>query len=134
MKNLTIGRLAKAANVGVETIRFYEREGLLPPAPRSASGYRVFSDADVRRLRFIRRGKDLGFTLQEINELLALQEGGGRRDAVKALTERKVHDIEAKIRDLEQIKDVLAGLSRRCSGRGPVKGCPIIEALSDTRG
>ena len=132
MKTLTRGQLARACGVGIEAIRFYERQGLLPAPPRSAAGYRRFSESMVHRLRFIRRAKDLGFSLKEIGELLALHDNPhGDRAEVKALTEAKVLEIEHRIRDLERMHGVLAQLAAECSGVGPISGCPIIHALAD---
>ena len=128
---LTIGQLAKACGVGIEAIRFYEREGLLPAPARSASGYRRFPAQTVQRLQFIRRAKDLGFTLREIGELLALHDQQpGDRAQVKALTEAKLGEIEQKLHDLQRMQTALAQLSEQCSGQGPISGCPIIEALT----
>jgi MerR family transcriptional regulator, copper efflux regulator len=84
MGELTIGKLANAAEVGIDTVRFYERAGLLKKPPRTAAGYRRYAEPDVARLRFIRRAKALGFSLQEIGELLRLNDGGGHRGAVRA--------------------------------------------------
>ena len=126
---LTIGRLAKAAGVGIDTVRFYERAGLLPQAARTASGYRTYGDADVERLRFVRRAKALGFSLDEIAELLKLAAGQGGRAGVKALAERRLRDLEKKIRELTVFRDALAHYARQCSGHGAVSGCPIIEAV-----
>lgn len=128
---LTIGRVAKLADVGVDTIRFYERRGLLPEPARTATGYRVYADATVDRLRFIKRAKALGFSLQEITTLLDLQDNGGPKASVKAITTRKLTQIEAKISDLERMRSVLSKLDRDCSGTGDVCGCPIIDALMD---
>ena len=129
---LTIGRLARAAAVGIDTVRFYERAGLLPPAPRTASGYRTYAAADVERLRFIRRAKALGFSLDEIAELLRLAEGKGGRAGVKALAEKRLRDLEQKIRELTVFRDTLAHYAHACSGHGPIEGCPIIEAVLAT--
>jgi DNA-binding transcriptional MerR regulator len=128
-KRLTIGRLARAAEVGIDTVRFYERAGLLPPAPRTASGYRLYGPADVERLRFIRRAKELGFSLEEIAELLRLSEGRGSRAGVKALAEKRLHDLDRKIRELTVFRTTLARYAKECSGSGPVEGCPIIGAV-----
>lgn len=128
---LTIGRIAKQADVGVDTIRFYEQKGLLPQPQRTAKGYRLYPPATVERLNFIRRAKRLGFSLEEITALLDLQDNGGTKSAVKTLTNRKLEQINAKITDLESMRDVLQSLNQRCSGRGNVAGCPIIEALAD---
>ena len=132
MKTFTRSQLARACGVGIEAIRFYEREGLLAPPPRSAAGYRRFDEHDLHRLHFIRKSKDLGFTLKEIGELLALHDDqSGDRAAVKALTEAKVGEIDRKIRNLSRIREVLAQLAAECSGSGPLSGCPIIHALAD---
>lgn len=129
IKHLTIGQFARQAGVGIDTVRFYERAGLIPAASRTASGYRTYSDADIRRMRFIRRSKALGFTLEEIAELLSLSAGQGGRAEVKALAERRLQDLDVKIQELTALRDTLASHARRCSGRGPVAGCPIIEAV-----
>ncbi|MGA8260321.1 MAG: MerR family DNA-binding protein [Arenicellales bacterium] len=128
---MTRGKLARLCGVGPETVRFYERRGLIPEAPRSSAGYRRFDQAAVDRLIFIRRAKSLGFSLPEIAELLDLrQDADGDRARVKALAESKLEEIEAKIEDLERMRSALSDLSRQCSGRGPVSGCPIIETLA----
>lgn len=127
--HLTIGRLARRAGVGIDTVRFYERARLLPRPVRTASGYRTYSDADVERLRFIRRAKALGFSLEEISELLALAAGKGGRAAVKSLAERRLRDLDRKIAELSAMRDALAHYAHRCSGHGALEGCPIIEAV-----
>jgi len=128
---LTIGRIARRADVGIDTIRFYERRGLLPEPQRTDSGYRLYPAETIVRLRFIRRAKALGFSLDEIVTLLALQDTGGPKSEVKAITHRKLEQIEAKITDLERMRDVLRELDRDCSGTGDVRGCPIIETLAE---
>ncbi len=130
MDGLSIGKLAAASGFGVETLRFYEREGLLPEPPRTASGYRVYPVDSVPRMRFVRRAKELGFSLQEIRELLRLQDGGGRRREVRELTAAHLAEVERRIADLQRVRDVLAGLRDCCDGRGAVQGCPIIEAIA----
>lgn len=130
-KPLTIGRVARQAGVGIDTIRFYERRGLLPEPRRTDSGYRLYPSATISRLHFIRRAKELGFSLDEIATLLTLQDTGGPKAEVKAITHRKLEQVEAKIADLERMRNVLRELDRDCSGTGDVDGCPIIEALSD---
>ncbi len=130
-KTLTIGRIAAQADVGIDTIRFYERRGLLPEPERTASGYRLYTADIVRRLDFIRRAKDLGFTLEEIIALLGLQDTRGSKAAVKELTRRKLEQIENKMQDLARMSDVLRALEHDCAGTGDVRTCPIIEALSD---
>lgn len=129
--NLTIGRIARLASVGVDTIRFYERRGLLPKPDRTASGYRLYKTDTVDRLHFIRRAKTLGFSLEEINTLLDLQDNGGPKAEVKSITQRKLDGINAKIDDLQRMRDVLNDLNKQCSGKGDVCGCPIIDVLSD---
>jgi MerR family copper efflux transcriptional regulator len=130
-KTLTIGRIATQADVGIDTIRFYERRGLLPEPERTASGYRLYTVDTVRRLDFIRRAKDLGFTLEEIIALLGLQDTKGSKAAVKELTRHKLEQIKNKIQDLTRMSDVLSALEHDCAGTGDVRTCPIIEALSD---
>ena len=130
MKPLTSGELARQAGVGVETVRFYEREGLLEAPARRESGYRQFGEDEVLRLRFIRRAKDLGFSLKEIKELLSLRRDEGTTCAqVKERVEAKIADIEAKIASLREMKAALAKVSKQCTGRGPTSECPILEAL-----
>jgi Hg(II)-responsive transcriptional regulator len=129
-KPLTIGRLAEHADVGIDTVRFYERRGLLPEPERTGSGYRIYAGETVARLRFIRRAKRLGFSLDEIKTLLRLQDTGGKKSEVKQLTSRKLKQIDTKIEDLTSMRAVLADLDRECSGSGDVDGCPIIEALA----
>ena len=126
---LTIGRLARQAGVGIDTVRFYERARLLPKPVRTASGYRTYGAADVERLRFIRRAKALGFSLDDIAELLALGAAKGSRAAVKALAGKRLRDLEAKIAELTVMRDTLAHYAHRCSGSGPLAGCPIVEAV-----
>lgn len=129
MTRITIGKLARHAGVGIDTVRFYEREGLLPAPQRTASGYRLYATADADRVRFIRRAKALGFTLAEIAELLKLNAGHGNRASVKKLAQHRLADLEHKIRELGAIREALAHLVHQCSGAGPVKGCPIIEGV-----
>ena len=126
---LTIGRLARAAGVGIDTVRFYERAGLMPAPARTASGYRTYARSDADRLTFIRRAKALGFSLDEIGELLRLSQGKGGRAGVKALAERRLRDLEGRIRELTVMRHTLARYARACSGHGPVEGCPIVEAV-----
>lgn len=132
MSRLSIGQLARASGIGVETIRFYEREGLIAVPARTASGYRQYNPDAVDRLGFIRRAKQLGFSLGEIRELLGLAQGDGERARVKALAEHKLAGIERRIEELRRMRAALAELTQQCSGHGPVEGCPIIEALADT--
>ena len=129
---LTIGKLADAAGVGIDTVRFYERAGLMPPPPRTPSGYRLYTGEHVQRLRFIRRAKALGFALEEIAELLRLSTGKGGRAGVKALAERRLADLQRRIRELEALRETLAHYAHACSGYGPLEGCPIVEVLLAT--
>ena len=127
---LTTSQLAHKAGVNVETLRYYERRGLLPEPPRRASGYRQYSQDDVARLQFIKRAKELGFTLQEVQELLDLRVDPDTPCAmVKRRADLKIIDIEAKLQSLKRIKKALNKLAATCSGRGPVGDCPILEAL-----
>jgi len=129
---LTIGQVARAARVGVETVRFYEREGLVVEPPRRPSGYRQYPPDAVRRVRFIRRAKDLGFTLKEIGELLSLRVNPGTTCAdVRAMAGAKVQDVERKIAELSGIRDVLVRLARSCRGKGPTSECPILDMLAE---
>jgi len=130
MKPLSIGEVARRAAVGVETVRFYERQGLLEEPARKASGYRQYDDEAVAVLRFIRRAKQLGFTLKEIKGLLSLRfDASARRSDVRRQARAKLADIEAKILDLQRMKDALMRLTNTCHGDGPATGCPILEAL-----
>jgi MerR family transcriptional regulator, copper efflux regulator len=130
MKSLTIGQVAHEAGVGIETVRFYERKGLIEEPTRRASGYRQYGEEVVDRLRFIREAKDLGFTLNEIKELLSLKLDPSSSCAeVKGRAEAKIADIEEKIRTLQRMKRALAKLTKACSGDGPTSKCPILEAL-----
>lgn len=132
MKPLTIGKLARAAGVGVETVRFYEREGLIEQPPRRASGYRQYDPQTVRRLRFIRHAKDLGFTLREIRELLELRvEPDCHCDDVLTLTQAKIADIEQRIEALQRMKQTLSKLATACRHRKRTDACPILEAIDE---
>src|SRR6266851_3339344 len=133
-ERLTIGRLAELGGVHLETIRYYEREGLLPRPPRTRAGYRIFPTDAARRLRFIKRAQALGFSLKEIRDLLALRiKPGTQPEQIRARAEAKIADIEQKIRTLRAMKRTLAQLTTRCSGCGPMAECPILESL-DTEG
>lgn len=134
MQSLTIGKLASAAEVPIDTVRFYERAGLLKKPIRTASGYRVYQPADAERLRFIRRAKALGFTLDEIGELLVLNDGEGRRPAVRAIAAKRLDEIEQKLAELKRMRETLRGLLHECHGDGSIKGCPIIDAVVGKRG
>lgn len=126
---LTVGKLAAAADVGIDTVRFYERAGLLKKPGRTPSGYRLYDESDSARLRFIRRAKALGFSLGEIAELLRLNDGGGRRGAVRAIAGKRLAEIERKLAELARMRETLRHLVHECHGDGPLTGCPIIEAV-----
>ncbi len=129
MQSMGIGALAKHAGVGIDTVRYYERNGLLTPRLRLASGYRRYGDIEIARLRFIRRAKGLGFTLKEIKQLLALS---ALRDVgrVKRSAQTKLLDMRARIAGLERMRDGLAKLIAECPGHGRAADCPILRALS----
>ena len=125
-----IGKVARRADVGIETIRFYEREGLIDEPPRGSSGYRHYPGSVVPRLLFIKQAKSLGFTLREIKELLSLRLDPETTCAdVKQRTEVKIGDIEEKICSLQRMKKALVKLTESCSGSGPAADCPILDAL-----
>jgi len=129
-KPLTIGRAARRAGVGVETVRFYERQGLLKEPSRQRSGYREYDEDVVAQLRFIRRAKQLGFTLKEIKELLSLRRDPKTPAAdLKERAEAKLADIGAKILALQNMKEALLTLTYACSGHGTVAECPLLHAL-----
>jgi MerR family mercuric resistance operon transcriptional regulator len=134
MKLLTIGKAARAAGVGVETLRFYERSGLIEQPPKPAlGGFRVYPDETVHRIRFIRQAQDLGFSLSEIGDLLSLRtdpatDAGDVRERAAA----KLADVERKIARLHHIRAALEVVIAACPGRGALESCSIIEAM--TRG
>ena len=130
MSNLSIGQLAERAGVAIDTVRYYERNGLLQPAGRLASGYRRYGEAELKRLRFIRRAKALGFTLEDIRSLLALS--AERNVAkVKRAAQSKLTDIDARIAELERVRGGLRKLIAACPGHGRAEACPILNALND---
>lgn len=130
MKPLTTGQVAMRAGIGIETVRFYEREGLLEAPERRPSGYRQFDEGIVARLLFIRRAKELGFTLNEIKELLSLKLDPSTTCAdVKKRTQAKIADIDAKLDSLRRMKQALVKLTKACGGRGTTSDCPILDAL-----
>lgn len=128
---MKIGTLAKRADVAIDTVRYYERQGLLPAPVRLASGYRDYDDGDVSRLRFIRRAKALGFTLAEIRELMELS---ARRDddmaGMKSAAQQKLADVDAKLAELQRIRQGLTDLVASCPGHGALEHCPILDALA----
>lgn len=132
MQTMTIGTLAKQVGVGAGTLRYYERLGLLAPEERTAAGYRIYRSDAARRLRFIRRAQALGFSLEEIATLLALNDNpqGHARD-VKRLSLEKIRDIEARLHDLQRMKQALEELADHCNGKGSTAECPILAALNE---
>jgi MerR family mercuric resistance operon transcriptional regulator len=130
MRELTIGQVAREAGVNVQTLRYYERRGLIPKPPRRASGYRQYPEDTVRRIRFIRHAKELGFSLKEVAELLALRADPKTPcSEVRNRARAKVGDIDERIAALDRMRDVLSELAEKCSGRGPVRECPILDTL-----
>jgi Cu(I)-responsive transcriptional regulator len=132
VQTMMIGQVAREAGVGVETVRFYERQGLLDEPGRRDSGYRQYGADAIARLRLIKRAKHLGFTLKEIKALLAL-----RRDPeatpsdVRDRALAKIADIDARVRDLQRMKAALVPLTEACDGHGPLDECPILRALEE---
>jgi MerR family mercuric resistance operon transcriptional regulator len=134
VERLTISRLAHLGGVNLETVRYYERQGLLAKPPRTASGYRAFPPEAARRLRFIKRAQELGFSLREIRELLSLRmRPGTGRAQIRARAEAKMTDVNQKILALQAIKRALRTLTDRCDGCGPIAECPILQSLDDER-
>jgi MerR family copper efflux transcriptional regulator len=122
--------VARRAGVGVETVRFYEREGLLEEPPRRASGYRQYSEQVVTRLRFIKRSQRLGFSLKEITELLQLRvDAQTSCEEVKLRTEAKLVEVEGKLVELQRMRHALLQVHSLCTGQGPTGRCPMLEAL-----
>lgn len=130
MRSLTSLSLARSAGVNPQTIRYYERRGLIPKPPRTDSGYRQFPPDTLRRVLFIRQAQALGFTLKEIRALLDLRvrPGVGCAD-IRHRAREKIKDIQQKIAALRSMEEALAGLVSRCRGRGPADECPILDAL-----
>jgi Hg(II)-responsive transcriptional regulator len=127
---MQIGQLAQHTGVAIDTVRYYERQGLLPQPQRRASGYRHYGEHDISRLRFIRRAKELGFSLQEIAELLALSHARDTDVArIKAVSEKKLQDVERRIREPVRVRDGLRSLVEHCPGQGDPAACPILAAL-----
>jgi MerR family copper efflux transcriptional regulator len=131
--DLSIGKLAKLGGVRIDTVRYYERNGLLAPSARLASGYRRYGELELARLRFIRKAQMLGFSLKEIETLLNLS---ARRNVaqVKRAAQTKLEDVEARIADLQRVRDGLTLLIDACPGHGRASECPILRALSNEDG
>jgi len=130
MHELSIGQLAKHARVNIETIRYYERRGLLPDPPRNKSGHRQYSNEAVRRTEFIKRCQALGFSLREIQDILELRMTRQSTCAdMKSRVTEKMTDVDKKIDELKQIRDALSRLRKKCAGKGPIGKCPILAEL-----
>jgi Hg(II)-responsive transcriptional regulator len=131
-KTLTIKKVADQAGVGVETVRFYEREKLIPVPPRTDSGYRQYPLEAVSRIKFIKRAQALGFTLPEIRDLLALKiSSNTKREDIRKKARQKISDVELKIQTLQSIKKTLQHITEACQGNGSLSTCPILKAFED---
>ena len=129
-KGLSPGKLAKAADVNIETLRYYEKRGLLPEPPRKPSGYRIYPESTIERLKFIKGAQSLGFTLDEIRELLNMRlDTDTNRAQVRQRAAAKVEDIREKIRSLTAIEQALNHMINQCHGDGSTAECPILEAI-----
>lgn len=128
-RSMTIGKFAKAAGISADTVRFYEREGLLQKSERTAAGYRIYDPNEVDRVRSIRRAKELGFTLEEISELLARSGSGRTSKDIRTVAERRLREVQTRLTEMMQIRDALQGLVKSCHGDRPAAECPIIRAL-----
>lgn len=129
---MTIGQLAARAGVNIQTVRYYERRGLMPRPSRTRAGYRQYTPEAAHRLTFIKRAQDLGFSLQEIAELLALRlRHASACTAVEARARDKIEVVEGKIRELERMKRTLQRLAAACQAREPTGDCPILEVLEE---
>ena len=131
LKHYGIGTLSKRTGVNIETIRYYEKQKLLPDPPRSEGGHRCYGEEHLKRLMFIRRSRQLGFSMEEIREMLILVDGGSYTcGEIRALTMEHAKSIREKIADLERMEATLLDISSRCKG-GAIPDCPIIDVLSD---
>jgi MerR family mercuric resistance operon transcriptional regulator len=130
MKLLSIGKVAQQAGVSVETIRFYERKGLIDEPQRKESGYRQYQEDDINKLMFIQHAKTLGFSLNEIRDLMSLRDDASTTSReIKHIAQIKLDDIDEKIRMLRSMRRTLKKLVDQCPGEGPTCECPILEAL-----
>jgi MerR family copper efflux transcriptional regulator len=133
MNGLTIGEVAERATVHIETPHYYERRGLVEKPPRSPSNDRLYPEDAVRRVRFIRRAQELGFSLNDIKELLSLCAAPEVEcGEIRAHAEAKIKDIDEKVGALMAMKSALSKLVTECSGEGPLTDCPILESLDTT--
>ena len=132
MAGLTIGKVAERAGVKIDTLLYYERQGVIAPPERNGSNYRVYAQDAVLRVRFVKRAQELGFTLAEIKELLELRVSEQASCAdVRDQALAKVTDLDQKIRSLQAMRRVLSNLAEECSGEGPASECPILDALNE---
>lgn len=132
--SMTRGEVAERAGVNRETVRYYEKRGLIPEPPRSAGDYRTYEHSYVDRIRFIKRAQELGFSLKQIKELLALRlDPESDCGDVRAKATAKLADVREKIGDLQRIEEVLGRLATACRGEGPTDACPILNALGNDR-
>jgi len=126
---MKIGQLSQQSGVSVDTIRYYERRGLIPAATRTASGYRHYSERDISRLQFIVHSKDLGFTLEEIAQLLALRSNGRNCADIRAVAKAKAAEIATRITQLARMQEVLENLADQCANKTDSDPCPILKSL-----
>lgn len=132
MAVLNIGEVAKQTGITVAAVRFYEKQGLIDAPLRSDSGYRQYPENTIKRVRFIQNAKEVGFTLKDIGELLALrQEPGTSCTDIKLRATQKIEEVDQKINDLNRIRTALARMIIKCSGRGSLSECPILEELDE---
>ncbi len=129
MSTYSIGELARRAGVAIDTVRYYERNQLLDPAGRLESGYRRYGDSELRRLRFIRRAKALGFSLADVRALLSLSDERNVAK-IKRAAEARLADVEQRLAELERIRNALQALVAACPGHGRAEACPILNALN----
>jgi len=128
---MKIGKLSQQTGVSIDTIRYYEQRGLIPPAVRTSTGYRQYSADDVSRLNFIVQGKELGFTLEEIAQLLTLRSGDRNCADVRAVAEAKAGEIAARIRKLSRMREILLALAEQCERSSDSDPCPILQSLEE---
>jgi len=134
MNAIPIGALSKRTRVNIETIRYYERSGVLPPPPRTQGGHRAYDEDHLKRLNFVRRSRELGFSLDEVRQMLGLVDGGDATcDQVRHMTLEHLADVKAKIADLRRMERTLKDTAARCAG-DQTPDCPIIDALFDGAG
>jgi MerR family mercuric resistance operon transcriptional regulator len=130
VRGLTIGKLARLSGVNLETVRYYERIGIMPAPDRTEGGHRLYSEAHSRRLTFIRRGRELGFGIDAIRALLDLAEPGHRScDEVRTIAAAHLEEVRAKLADLTRLESILAGTVGRCVSHASAPSCPVLEML-----